>query len=133
MRCLRRGSYSGRIVTSLTSIILGNRFLCSFSFERELSPHEEMFGEGGRSFAYFCTGCGEIWARVVVEGSPFHDYVISRPCERHADRWRASGRWSGSLLNHTFTERCLAQAPREFWEWEGKAALELVVQPKSKE
>lgn len=34
------------------------------------------------SIAYFCSECGDIWARIVVSGQPFMVYTM--PCEHHA-------------------------------------------------
>lgn len=44
------------------------------------------FTERGKEFpvegaCFFCEKCGEIWARVVVEGQPFRVWAV--PCERH--------------------------------------------------
>lgn len=45
-------------------------------------------GAEPESVAYFCATCGEIWARVLVEGSASARWLIEQsPCERH----RATG------------------------------------------
>lgn len=41
----------------------------------DLHPHS-------MSIAYFCSTCGDVWGRIVVEGEPFH--LVCRPCEGHA-------------------------------------------------
>ncbi len=61
--------------------------------------------EGADSFAYTCSTCGEIWARVIVPGKPF--LFINRPCEKHeaqgvqdwADRHRQG------LFQHAFSQQ----------------------------
>lgn len=35
------------------------------------------------SIAYACQQCGEIWGRIVVEGSTFF-HIVVRPCEAHS-------------------------------------------------
>ena len=60
-------------------------------------PREGTLAPGGfdySSIAWFCPECGEIWARAVVEGSPFR--VLTRRCGKHPARWLTD--LPGSLL-----------------------------------
>jgi len=37
------------------------------------------------SFAFFCSHCGEVWARIAVEGAEWQTYRA--PCSRHPFPW----------------------------------------------
>jgi len=46
------------------------------------------------SYAYFCTNCGEVWARIVVqnsEGRPCYFEPLKVACEKHQDQWNIPG------------------------------------------
>jgi len=66
------------------------------------------------SLAYFCPVCGDIWARVVVEGAGWA--VEHAPCEKHkptgGDDW---GRVPGSLLLSQLSSKDLSTM------WQGRA------------
>lgn len=67
------------------------------------SPSGEVFSIYLPNLAYFCSECGEIWAREIMQyGFIYHPYsdmpswsVIFRPCARHG---------GGSLCTHPFEE-----------------------------
>ncbi len=75
---------------SVARYFLGNECLGESQIDTKLAkPY---------SWAYFCSTCGEIWARVWVEGAIWK--IVQRPCEQHT--W--VGVWdcrehSGSLLD----------------------------------
>lgn len=68
---------------------LGKNFIGS----AELPPHHI----GSDSQAYFCSTCGDIWARIIIEGATYHLWNV--PCENHSRTgvpdWSAT---PGSLL-----------------------------------
>ena len=67
---------------------VNNHFLASGAVEAVGKPD---------SIAYFCPTCGEVWARVVVEGCSWH--VDPAPCEKHRAACVPSwGKVPGSLL-----------------------------------
>lgn len=57
------------------------------------APHERW----PNSKAYFCSTCGDVWARVVVDATPFE--VIPRPCANHSKHFMSeSSSVPGSIL-----------------------------------
>lgn len=79
-------------MTSIARYFLGNECLGESVIETKVGrPY---------SWAFFCSTCGELWARVWVEDSSVWK-AIERPCEQH----KGVGVWDidecpGSLLNH---------------------------------
>lgn len=49
------------------------------------------------SHAFFCTTCGDIWARIVVEGGR-PTFVHQVACERHLPHFPSESLYPGSLL-----------------------------------
>ena len=70
------------------------------------------------SWAYFCPRCGDIWARLAVEGSPTTQ-LAQRPCLEHGDGTLAvSSRWEASETTYQ------PDWPEEALRWQCHALLE---------
>lgn len=79
------------------------------------------YGFSYHSRAYFCQHCGEVWARVVVEGFPFYPFYSA--CERHG----AVETGGGSLVDHNAVSDFLTFWPSEVWNRELRLWAEQVI------
>lgn len=95
-------------------VFVGNRLLLSFPYQWEPPPIERQIpGILQHSKAFFCRECGDIWARILIEGFAFSQ-PLYRPCFKHIEDFRL---WSGSLWD-VETQLYLRQAPASYWDWE---------------
>ncbi len=84
------------------SYFVANQYLGRVMIESDFAPH---------SLAYCCSTCGEIWARVMVQGpcSPYWHF-LSVPCAEHKPQGGADyRRIPGSLLDNAFRKQTLSK------------------------
>lgn len=94
---------------------------------RQISAWFRLSGEAPRyqhSYVLFCGRCGDIWARLIVDGAPYTQ-VIQTPCRAHGDgriscspRWKDHPTcidisWPSEAIRYEF-ERTLEQAIKDF-------------------
>ncbi len=76
------------------------KFLGEAPFDPGNAP-ELGYRRGG--VAYFCSHCGEVWGRVVLEhldkGQLWFAQVDSVPCARHPSQWEVPGSFLGGYRN----------------------------------
>jgi len=90
-------------------IICEDRCLGPFSYASQ--PDDSW---GWMSSAYFCSECGEIWARVIIvsggKEQPFRP--VTQSCRKHPDPWNVQGSLLRGELKYnlaTLSEECLAR------------------------
>lgn len=72
-----------------SSIFVGERYLGEIAY-----PQSSPLHIASHSLAYFCSECGEIWARFVClreDGTPGRFFAHQGPCESHQDSWSIPG------------------------------------------
>lgn len=72
---------------------------------------------GWMSRAYFCSTCGEIWGRVIIQrpdGSPQPFRAINVACRQHWDPWTVPGSLLVGELGYNLNELSPEVIQREF-------------------
>lgn len=103
------------------TIFVGNSLIGQYAVLEFMIPLEDrMPAVIGRSRAYFCPECGDIWARILAEGYPFTHPILRRCFKHFSDRHQSAG----SLILHqdinygTFDDPHLEAFPPELWHYE---------------
>lgn len=93
-------------------IIAEGQYLGAFKYARQ--PDDSW---GWMSIAYFCSECGDIWARLVMQNSkgvdqPFRTTPVS--CRRHYEPWGIPGSLLRGELRYNLDELSAECVKREF-------------------
>lgn len=104
-RAALEGGFVSETVRVKYHAFIGNRLLVTYIREFD-AVRDEAWDRKiiGRSRAYFCRECGDIWARIVADGYSF-SWPIIRRCSRH---WTHLEPQAGQLVEY---------ANLNDWDW----------------